>query len=122
MSARCLEPRHWCHRFSPRAGLPPPSPVAWALSTPGPTCSWPGRLTSKSFGDLLGGRLRVGPQQRVDGHHHPWAAEATLRAMTLRKSFLGGNGPLCFKPLVSQPGPPERSEAHIVSFLEIAGG
>lgn len=49
-------------------------------------------LTSKSLRDLIRCRLRVVPEQCVDGHHHPRAAEATLGAVTLGKSFLRDKG------------------------------
>lgn len=75
-------------------GLGFPLLVTRALSTLGPTYRGPRKLTSNSFGYLLQGWLWVVPQQCVDGHHHPWAAEATLCAMTLGKSFLGGNSTL----------------------------
>lgn len=49
-------------------------------------------LTSKCLSDLIRCRLRVVPEQRVDGHHHARAAESTLRAMTLGKPFLRDKG------------------------------
>lgn len=75
-------------------GLGFPFLVARALSILGPAYRGPRGLTSKSFGYLLQGWLWVVPQQCVDGHHHSWTAEATLCAMTLGKSLLGGNSTL----------------------------
>lgn len=33
------------------------------------------------------------PEQRVDGHHHPWAAEATLCTVKLGDPFLNRMNP-----------------------------
>lgn len=46
------------------------------------------QITSQSLGDVLHRRLRFVPQQSVHGHHHPWSAEATLGAVSLRYSLL----------------------------------
>lgn len=46
--------------------------------------------TGQSLGDILHGGLGLVPQQGVRGHHHPRGAEATLRAVGLRDSLLGG--------------------------------
>lgn len=46
------------------------------------------KQTSQSLHDVVHGGLRFVPQQGVDGHHHPWSAETTLGAVSLRYSLL----------------------------------
>lgn len=46
------------------------------------------RPTSQSLSDVLHGGPRLVPQQRVERHHHPWRAEATLGAVKLGDPLL----------------------------------
>lgn len=95
----------------------------WVLSTLGPACRRPRRLTSERFGYLLGGQLWVVPEQQIDGHHYPWAAEATLRAVTLGKCLLGEKWYIINAlSLLFPPWTLVKSETYMFSFPKITVG